>query len=474
MMEVLDLTGLPVQKSRALLGVSILLVIFGLAGCGLISSDTLFGGVDYTGKLKEYTNDALKVAFKYPETNKVTVQPGDDDIIAIKEPGGLEINLRVLNAQDKSAAEFTDRLKQSYDTMPANTNGFQEYQRKFFTLGGCPAAYIEYKWNVMRNDFRVMQLEVLKGNNQYVLLTTYLLKDDAQYQKPAQVVFDSFNLLEGNPDITALKAETIGGTAPGNQGTGTVPLPPTNNGGGQANDTAVNSNLKFAITKKSCFEGNVTATIKDEFGANARIADWSDLKSQYGVGLVGALEDLGLKDGQLAWLALNGQELYSGNRHYFIQRFDLGKPEDFLAHDTLAPIYLGSWYGLEIPVLVCIDSSAGTRDFAITADATFEGTILNIVNSEFGDKARLADWTELKNRYGAELPSYLNDIGLKNEQALWLVCNGQEMYTGNRHFFIQRFDNGKPAEFLAHDSIGPIYLGSWYGLQIPVLVKTQN
>lgn len=66
--------------------------------------------------------------------------------------------------------------------------------------------------------------------------------------------------------------------------------------------------------------------------------------------------------------------------------------------------------------------------------------------------------------------------GLQDREAAWVACGGKEYFMGNRHYFVLRFDSGPPADFWAHDQVGNIYLGSWYNIDIPVLVvkKTPN
>jgi hypothetical protein len=81
---------------------------------------------------------------------------------------------------------------------------------------------------------------------------------------------------------------------------------------------------------------------------------------------------------------------------------------------------------------------------AITKKTCKEGTVQDVIRSEYGDKAALADWTQLKQAYGDDLPKALEAAGLENEQAVWVASQGMEYASGNRHFFIQRFDNNRP------------------------------
>lgn len=274
----------------------------------------------------------------------MTVNPGEDDLVTVSGPGQLEINLRIIKPESKTESEFKKTMEATFDRMPDSTNGFQEYRRKLFDINGHPAAYIEYKWNVMKNDFRVLELNVMKGQHQYVLVTTYLLKDDNNYLPAAQAVFDSFRLLDGEPDLTALKAEESDeaskdwGQSTKQQGSG-----------GQSTES---TKLVLAFTQKTCNEKMVLDTIRSEFGDQAKLADWTQLKQQYSDALPAELARLGLDDKEAAWVANEGLEFASGNRHYFIQRFDSNRPADFFAHDQVGTISLGSWYNMELPVLV--------------------------------------------------------------------------------------------------------------------------
>lgn len=92
----------------------------------------------------------------------------------------------------------------------------------------------------------------------------------------------------------------------------------------------------------------------------------------------------------------------------------------------------------------------------------------------FGEATSLGDWSFIKSMIGgdnAKLGEFYSHIGLADEAAAWVVKDGNSFYSGYRHYFIQRFENGKPAGFLAHDQIGSLYLGSWYGLNLNILVQ---
>ncbi len=120
-------------------------------------------------------------------------------------------------------------------------------------------------------------------------------------------------------------------------------------------ETSTGEPYEIALTDGSCDENEVTATVQEEFADSAMVADWLELKRLYGDMLPYALNRIGLGNEQCAWLSVGGSLTWSQNpqRHYFIQRFDNGAPNSFLAHDSVGSLYLGSWYDIPARVLVC-------------------------------------------------------------------------------------------------------------------------
>ncbi len=105
----------------------------------------------------------------------------------------------------------------------------------------------------------------------------------------------------------------------------------------------------------------------------------------------------------------------------------------------------------------------------ITSQTCKQGFVLNLVQ-ELNDGSKVADWNSIKRQYDKSLPDQLGQIGLGDKQAAWVTVEKREFWAGERHYFIQRFDNGKPSDFMAHDQVGNIYLGSWYDIDLPVLI----
>lgn len=98
------------------------------------------------------------------------------------------------------------------------------------------------------------------------------------------------------------------------------------------------------------------AAVRSELGTGWRVADWNDLETFYlnGGNLAALLDALGIvnyRDG--FWLTKGGVRNFSAERFYFAERHNGVVPEGFLVHDYLGYylLSLGSWYGLELPIL---------------------------------------------------------------------------------------------------------------------------
>ncbi len=225
---------------------------------------------------------------------------------------------------------------------------------------------------------------------------------------------------------------------------------------------------------------DLSAAVKSLFGENAVLADWNDIKNYVGSDLkklVRFYQLIGLQDQKAALVNWNGEGFWSGtDRHYFIQRFDNGAPIDFLAHDQIGSLYLGSWYGITMNALA--KTYQDTSFYRLTPGYYDEtGDFNAILESVFGWGASLVDWNDLKVKIGddtTKLAEFYRQIGLKNEGAAWVCVGGEQFYSENRHYFIERFDEGKPLGFLAHDQMGSLYLGSWYGININILARTRT
>jgi hypothetical protein len=144
---------------------------------------------------------------------------------------------------------------------------------------------------------------------------------------------------------------------------------------------------RFAVTKGAYSEkADLEAAAKQEFGPNATVADWAQIKATYG-GSEQQIRDFcgrsGIPARESVYLLNNGQSFWQESRHYLMTRFDGNPPPNWLIHDQIQSYHLclGSWHGNQ-PVLVRIRDDAksassrsqprGTRGYPMTQspDAT--------------------------------------------------------------------------------------------------------
>jgi hypothetical protein len=125
---------------------------------------------------------------------------------------------------------------------------------------------------------------------------------------------------------------------------------------------ATDNHIAYAITKSRYREKeNLSEAVKNEFGPQATIADWSDIKKGYGGNIEEFIKEIGLKYGEdeSVLVTNKGREFWSNNRHYFITRFDGSVPSGYLAHDQVQKnvIVLGSWFDINFKILVKTNKS---------------------------------------------------------------------------------------------------------------------
>ncbi|GAB5521886.1 MAG: hypothetical protein RhofKO_41370 [Rhodothermales bacterium] len=133
----------------------------------------------------------------------------------------------------------------------------------------------------------------------------------------------------------------------------------------------------------------------------------------------------------------------------------------------------GKVYHDNIAVRTVVDSYCLTDDtFSETDD------LAALAIQQCGADATLADWNTIKERVGSSqdsLTAFYDAISLvdSGDDGVALVQRGGSRYfSGNRHYYIQRFDNGPYPSFEVHDQVGTLYLGSWYDLTFPILAET--
>jgi hypothetical protein len=123
----------------------------------------------------------------------------------------------------------------------------------------------------------------------------------------------------------------------------------------------------FAATRGSYADtDDLEAACRSEFGADAELADWLDVKGIPLDSLDAWRQAVGLTtyDANELYLKVGGQELWSAPRHYFIVWHDHQPASGFLVHDTIDSdlIDLGSWYGWSRRALcrVCAGGPCGS------------------------------------------------------------------------------------------------------------------
>jgi len=100
------------------------------------------------------------------------------------------------------------------------------------------------------------------------------------------------------------------------------------------------------------------------------------------------------------------------------------------------------------------------------------------VMDEFGNNYRIADFNDLITyAQNNDIEAWADKIGLKDEiKSLMVTYNGAHFWEGSRHYFLSRHDHNPPGSYLVHADIDNhfIDLGSWYGLNMPILCKKIN
>jgi len=113
-------------------------------------------------------------------------------------------------------------------------------------------------------------------------------------------------------------------------------------------------------------QSNIDAQCKAEFGSDAKVADWTYDLSQLSDDQVDAMTDaLGIEESfntDQYFVSNQGDHFYSGgSRAYFFENHGGNPPSNWLVHDQLGRITLGSWYDITGPAL-CIISTFNTPD----------------------------------------------------------------------------------------------------------------
>jgi hypothetical protein len=119
----------------------------------------------------------------------------------------------------------------------------------------------------------------------------------------------------------------------------------------------------FAITGGTYSENdNLHQAVSSELGTDYQVADWNDIVAYYNSGGSASAFESALA--QTAMLSRNGDQWYSSSRHYLYQishRPGQTPFDNFLSHANVGnhAFDLGSWYGLDMPILAVKQQSSG-------------------------------------------------------------------------------------------------------------------
>ncbi len=92
------------------------------------------------------------------------------------------------------------------------------------------------------------------------------------------------------------------------------------------------------------------------------------------------------------------------------------------------------------------------------------------IQNEFGMNYSIADWNDLQGI--TEIEGWIACMELPEDQTFMLTRDGEYYYGGIRQYLVHYSSDGIPyPNYLVHDQIGPLYLGSWYGLNQQILAK---
>jgi hypothetical protein len=178
---------------------------------------------------------------------------------------------------------------------------------------------------------------------------------------------------------------------------------------------------RFVLSKSSLSDNDdVAEALRNEFGAEARLADWDDLKRLHADDVKAWADELGFSVGAtLGWIQRGGQRNHDERRKYFLNRFDGIKPAYYDAHDEMGgmTLALGSWHMVKVPLLAMLPP-ARSRARTLTADG--EGVIRCEEAAAFRGPAMALTWKRvLATEDGAPVAV---DLRLRDGRRLGAVC----------------------------------------------------
>jgi hypothetical protein len=113
-------------------------------------------------------------------------------------------------------------------------------------------------------------------------------------------------------------------------------------------------------------------------------------------------------------------------------------------------------------------------DLALSSETYLETMNLDrAIEREFGGNSFIADWSDLKSI--RNINTWIDCMNLRKGQTFMVTRNRAYKSSGRRQYFVLYAPSGPPNGFLVHDIIGnKLFLGSWYGEERNILVKTRQ
>jgi hypothetical protein len=228
----------------------------------------------------------------------------------------------------------------------------------------------------------------------------------------------------------------------------------------------------FFLTSKTCDPNrDLRAVAMEEFGPQAGVADWLEIKAIFGSKpelLLRFMTACRLGPGRTAWVTVGGKGWFEPGRHYHVERHDGRVPNDWLVHDHIQghTLDLGSWED-PCPVLVRIAPDPPLHYKMTARTYSPDADLSAACVSEFGPGSRMADWNEIKKEFGGSIVtlwSFCHRVGLtKPGSSAFVTRDNQRFFSGTRHYYVERHMGEVPADWLVHDTIRANYLdlGSW-------------
>lgn len=130
-----------------------------------------------------------------------------------------------------------------------------------------------------------------------------------------------------------------------------------------------------------------------------------------------------------------------------------------------------------VPALTPTNHTSGhntgdvTYSYRLTSGKYEADDVEFAVKKEFGQKASVADWANIKRDYAGKADSFLTGLGVKHNEDIWVNCNYTGYYEGGRRYFLAKIDGAKRDGFLIHDRWDgdTVWLGSWSGMKLRAL-----